>query len=167
MKRRDAIVFLLDHWADIHGPGTSDRDTTTPDDGERLGIALTSSMAEHPSVVELARCRDLLRRTAKRHALHLDIYFGSGYMVRWQPKRSGNGKTLTRLDDFGHRVPVLEPWRVRAIPEWLAREPKDVETGEPMLVSRGIDFLSAAFRGEVFIPKPLEEAAGLRRRAAA
>lgn len=159
--RRERIVFLLDHWADIHGPGYSDKSTGQVDP---LGHELTSSMADHPSVVELARCLTLLAQKLPRHHLHLSLYFGAFRVVQ-VPKRTGSGKTLMRVDEFGHRVPVLEPRRVRSYPAWLDAEPQDAETGEPRLVAHGVDMLSALFRGEVFIPNQLREAGGLTRAA--
>lgn len=152
-------MFLLDHLEDCLGPGGAAGNHTN---GEPLGFALTSSMADHPSVIELCRCLDVLRAKVPRHHLHLRIYFGSGWRVVWEPKRSGNGKTVMRIDEVtGRRVPDTVPRRVRAIPAWLAAERKDRETGEPRLVAHAIDMVSALFRGEVYVPDQLRDAAGL------
>lgn len=162
--RRERIVFLLDHLGDCLGPGGG-LAATNAGSTDSIGFALTSTMADHPSVKELLRCLAVVEARFPRHYSHLWAYFGSGWMVEWVPKRRA-GKTLTRVDDFGRRVPVREPRRVRALPGWLRAEPVDRETGEPRLVSRSVDVLAGLFRGEVFVPDQLREAAGLEPKAA-
>jgi len=152
VTRREQIVFLLEHLRDCCGPGGSGGGRGDSDGS--IGFALTSAMADHPSVIELGRCLDLLRRMAPAHARDLEAYFGSHYYVDWVPVTVKRGNRWVRvLDKDGQ--PSKRPVRRRSLPAWLACVPMDRETGEPQTVARGVDFISGTFRGEPFVPKQL------------
>lgn len=152
MTRRERIVFLLDHLADCCGPGGSG---AGPGDSDgTIGFALTSSMADHPSVIELGRCLELLRRMAPAHARDLEAYFGCGWHVERVPKtQQRKGRLVTVMNADGRAVTVDR--LVRSLPGSLAAMAKDRETREPRTVARGIDFISGVFRGDVFVPAQL------------
>ncbi len=157
MTRRQRIVFLLEHLPDVCGLSSTG---TGQGDGDGPGFPLLTSMADHPSVIELGRCLRLLRRMCPNHARYLDAYYGAAWYVERTPK------TVTKR---GRRVRVLEPdgtqaytlTRKRGLPGWLVRAPQDRETGEPVMVARGVDFISCAFHGDPFIPGQLAEVAGI------
>lgn len=165
MTRRDKIVFLLDNLADLVGPSLS---AHGPGGGDGPGFPLSTSMADHPSVVELLYRLAQLRTTAPKHAQHLEAWYGCEYAVDAQAKTiRRRGKTVTVRHPDG--TPVMEYRRYRPIPAWmrqvpLCHEPRCECRGLlPRTVCRGVAFVDVMFAGEPFIPRQLEEVAFGRR----
>ena len=158
MTRRAKIVFLLEHLNDCLGPSSS---ATREGAGDGPGFVLTSSMADHPSVVEIGRCLDVLSRAAPKHADHLQAYFCCNWYVQRIPKTAKrHGRIVRVMNRDG--TPAYDFRRVRGLPAWLACVPLDRETGEPRTVARGVDFISGLFTGEPFIPDQLDPEKTLR-----
>lgn len=139
--RRRTIVVLLDHWPDLHSPASSGL-TTMTGDGEG-GLPLLSSMASHPSVVELGRCLEQLRQTGPRHYKHLRGHFDAEWRTvpKRKQKRLSSGRVVWELDPNDRT-------RERVLPDWL----------ELRLVENGIDFLAGVFKGDPELPRALHDA---------
>jgi hypothetical protein len=156
VTRRERIVFLLEHLHDCCGPSSSATHSGGLGDGP--GFVLTSTMAEHPSVVELVRCLELMRRTVPRHAAAVVEWYACQWYVDHVPVTAKRRGRLVRLRDSDGRL-ATKPVRVPARPAWLRRQPLDRQTGEPRMVSRGVDMLAGLYRGDPFIPQQLLDAA--------
>ena len=156
MTRRERIVFLLEHLNDCLGPAGSA--SAGSGDGDGPGFVLTSSMAVHPSVVELRRCLRLLGRLAPNHREAVESYFCCNWYVERVPKTVRRGNRVLQLRNADGSV-ATEPRRVRGLPPWLRACPVDGGTGEPRPVALGVDFISGVFSGEPYIPEQLREAA--------
>lgn len=155
MTRRERIAFLLDHLHDVCGPGGSSDGVGT---GEGPGFMLSSAMSEHPSVIELGRSLDQLRRLMPHHGRAIDDYYGAAWYIERTPKTVKRGGRVVRvLEPDGS--PAYELRRRRSVPHWLAVQPADRDTGEPRMVARGVDIVSGLFRGDPFVPSQLLEAA--------
>jgi len=156
VTRRERIVFLLEHLNDAWGPGSSLGGSAG--DGEGPGFALTSSMADHPSVVELGRCLRMLGRLAPNHREAVETWFCCNWYVKRVPKTvRRNGRVVRVLNRDGSQA--FDMRRVRGLPPWLRACPVDGGTGEPRPVALGVDFISGVFRGEPYIPEQLLAAA--------
>lgn len=130
------IVHLLDHWDDIYAPAL----TTNGGTGNG-GMALLPLMSRHASVVELARCLDVLRTVAPVQHAHLKAFHCAEWRThRWteqkKHKRSGKWERVERSE------------RQQLVPGWVRREK----------VRRAEERLVAMFRGPVFIPDELWDA---------
>jgi hypothetical protein len=156
MTRRERIVFLLEHLNDCLGPAGSA--SAGSGDGDGPGFVLTSSMAVHPSVVELRRCLRLLGRLAPNHREAVETWFCCNWYVKRVPKTvRRNGRVVRVLNRDGSQA--FDMRRVRGLPPWLKACPVDRGTGEPRPVALGVDFICGVFRGEPFVPEQLREAA--------
>lgn len=145
-SKRDKIVYLLDHWDEIHDP-----DAASPQ-GRPGGGSNTphlAYMASHVSVVELGRCLVVLKAASPVQHSHLMAFHGAEWRQARTPKRTTvKGKLgwisnprSNHAEDWDHR-------RERLVPGWVRLEK----------VRRAQDTLAYAFRGPVFIPDDLWDA---------
>lgn len=137
-ERRAKIVELLDHWPEFFEPASSGTTATSTDGG---GLPLLSSMAQHPSVVELGRCLVVLRAKVPRHYRHLFGYFDAPWRTTDQP--------VKRKTVGGRAVIETQRVRVRVVPAWV----------EARMVDRSVDMLGGLWNvreaGEPELPRPL------------
>ena len=133
--KRRRLVYLLDHWPDIFDP---DHGRGGNGDGPGIGPCMPR-MSRHPSVVELARCLELLRVEAPSQFGHLVGYYGAEWRIREDEVR--------RRRKGGKQETVRVRQRVRLVPRWVRLEN----------VRRGEEFLASVFRGPVFVPDELRD----------
>lgn len=156
MTRRERIVFLLEHLNDVLGPSSSA--VGAGGEGDGPGFVLTSSMADHYSVVELCRCLDQLGRMGPYHREAVVTFFCANWYVRREPKRVKKGGRLVALR-HADGSPVFDLRRERGLPPWLSACPVDRETGWPRPVLLGVDVICGLFDGDPDVPKQLLAAA--------
>jgi len=135
--KADRIRFLLEHWADTYEiesePGASG-DTTQ-------GVSLMPRMYHHPSVKELRRAIGEVRLSAPADAAHMMAF----YTAEWR----NTTQTVRRRRKKGGVELVQMRVRERVLPRWIVSA----------RVQAGVSAVTEAFRGEVFIPSELLEAA--------
>lgn len=135
-SKRDKIVYLLDHWDDIHDP-----DATSPQGSANGGGAhLMSLMSRHPSVVELSRCLAVLKLEHKLWHDHCKAFHTAEWGI--SVRRS------TRKRKGGKQEQVVLRDRVRRPPAWVTMD----------YVRSGEFRLEELFVGPVFIPGELWDA---------
>lgn len=135
VSKRDKIVYLLDHWDDIHSPPVSGYGRSTGTDTPHL-----SPMSRHTSVVELVRCLTVLKLEHKLWHDHLKAFHTAEWTIhtrRSTKKRKGGKSEQIILRD-----------RIRRPPSWVAMG----------YVRSGEFRLAELFVGQVFIPEPLWDA---------
>lgn len=137
VSKRDKIVYLLDHWDDIHDPSVTSPGGS-PGDGS--GVPLLPLVTRSPSVRELVRCLAILKTEACSQHDHLMAYHTAEWRVhRWsEQKRRKGGKLET----------VNRHERQRITPSWVRLEK----------VRRAEERLCELFVGAVFIPRPFWDA---------
>lgn len=129
MTKRERIILLLDHYEDFFRPAAGNPSVSAGDGA----VLLLPSMSRHPSVVELCRCLNLLADRGPVQYAHLKAFFTAEHRLVDAPvKRKAKKGTVT----------VVERRRERVVPGWVRQQK----------VTRGVDFVAAAFRGEVFLP---------------
>lgn len=131
-SKRERIVYLLDHWDDIHSPPVSGYGRSTGTDTPHL-----SPMSRHASVVELNRCLATLKLEHKLWHDHLKAFHGAEWGI--------NVRRSTRKRKGGKQEQIILRDRIRRPPSW-------VKTG---YVNSGVFRLEELFNGQVFIPEPL------------
>jgi hypothetical protein len=136
-SKRDKIVYLLDHWDEIHDP---DAGSPQGRPGDGTNTPHLAYMAHHPSVVELARCLAAVKLAAPFQHSHLMAYHQAEWRIH---VRVG---TVKRRGGKFERVEFRD--RHRRIPEWVRMG--YVRAGELRL--------EELFRGPVFIPDELWDA---------
>lgn len=133
--KRCKLLCLLGHWDDIYAPAL----TTNGGTGNG-GMALLPLMSRHASVVELARCLDVLRQVAPVQHAHLKAFHCAEWRThRWTETKRRKGGKLERVE---------RSERQQLVPGWVRREK----------VRRAEERLVAMFRGPVFIPDELWDA---------
>ena len=131
----ERIRFLLDRWDEIFDPNVTSP-KGSPGDGS--GTPRLPHMARHPSVVELARCLDVLAQTAPSLYHHLKAFRCS---AEWRQVRA-----LVSVQLTSGRWDKIPGWaRERVVPDWINLD--KVADAEALL--------ACLFDGEVFIPKDL------------
>ena len=144
-EKRRLVEQLLDHWRDYFDPASNGQ--PSHGDGEPLGIALLSSMARHPSVVELSRILELCRRMAPGHYKHLAGWYGAEWRVVRALETDSRGRT--KLHPVTGR-PLTDPdpkkmRRERVVPSWVVWR----------MVDRALDFVCCAWDSGVPLELPL------------
>lgn len=131
-SKRDKIVYLLDHWDEIHSPPASGYGGSSGSSTPHL-----SPMSKHSSVVELERCLAVLKSENKLHHDHLKAFYGAEWGI--------NVRRSSRKRKGGKSEQVVLRDRVRRPPQW-------VKSG---YVRSGVFRLEELFVGAVSIPEPL------------
>jgi len=137
--KRDRIVFLLEHWPDYHE--TLHQAESGSSDSTDDAVLLMPRMYHHPSVRELRRAVQFVRLTEPVPAAHMMAY----YQAEWRT----TDQLVKRRTKKGRVEVVKVRVRQRVLPRWIVSAQ----------VGAGVSAVSEAFRGEVFIPSELLEAA--------
>lgn len=135
MTKRERVEFLLDHYEDFFLGTSAQASVAAGDEGN---VPLLPLMSRHPSVRELLRCLLLLQAHAPSQFQHVKAFYTAEWRTRDVVVKARKGKPLGP-----RRV------RERVVPSWVRAQK----------VRLGVDFVASQFRGEVFIPNELMEAA--------
>jgi hypothetical protein len=142
-SKRCKIIYLLDHWDEIHDPDAS---KGRPGTGDAQGPTMPH-MSHHPTVLELARLKEIHRQVAPVQHSHLAAYHGAEWRIHRysDTKRRKGGKTET----------VDYAVRQRLTPAWVRLEK----------VRRAHAWFTEMFNGQVFLPDDLYDALHLDQQA--
>lgn len=139
-NKRERIQFLLDHWDDIFTPSLPSLTGSEPVSGSAHSSSPKPlpEMARSASVIELARCLELLLAASPGDYRHLKAYRCA---AEWRQVRA-----LIRVKLVSGRDDTTLGWKMeRIVPRWLS----------PQRISRAEGFIESVFRGDVFVPKEI------------
>ena len=138
LTKRERIELLLDHWPDFH-------ETLHAIDHDHLGggdpdaVTGMPAMYRHPSVVELRRVIDLVRKVMPVNTAHMIAF----YEAEWRTVDRAEKRRTKRGRD--HLVPVRK--RERVVPAWVRRRK----------VHNTVSVIVEKFEGPAHIPSELLE----------
>ncbi len=165
MTRRERIEHILELWPHLHYTDNSGPNSGIEGGGPQLRLL------SHPSVKELNRCLKALSTYAPTEHAHLKAFYTAEWRIARVAKKSDvpDAQQARAFHDskrkqYAYRARVLPPWvnpllKDRAI-SWIAWDGlKHDADGKPAPKPDGMPSVQVAFRGDVFIPDELLEAA--------